>query len=203
MSTVTHPVVSPQGEAERIPPLQNGDRLTRAEFERRYDAMPGLHNAQLIEGVVHMPSPVSYRGHCNPHFNLIGWLSLYTIATPGVEGGDNGTLRLDLDNAPQPDAFLIVLPSHGGQARIDAEDYIVVRRNWSPKYRPPRSASTSTRSSTPTGATASANTSSGACSTAPSIGSSFAKAGTTPWLQAPTCCFGVKPAPACGSTRPP
>ncbi len=86
--------------------------------------MLGLHNAQLIEGVVHMPSPVSYRGHCNPHFNLIGWLSMYTIGTPGVEGGDNGTLRLDLDNAPQPDAFLIVLPSHGGQARIDADDYI-------------------------------------------------------------------------------
>ena len=24
----------------RIPPLQNGDRLTRDEFERRYEAMP-------------------------------------------------------------------------------------------------------------------------------------------------------------------
>jgi Uma2 family endonuclease len=52
-------------------------------------------------------------------------LSLYTTGTPGVEGGDNGTLRLDLDNAPQPDAFLIVLPTHGGQVRIDADDYIV------------------------------------------------------------------------------
>lgn len=123
MSTLAHSAASPK-EAERIPPLQNGDRLTRAEFERRYNAMPDVHNAQLIEGVVHMPSPVSYRGHCNPHFNLIGWLSMYTIGTPGVEGGDNGTLRLDLDNAPQPDAFLIVLPSHGGQGRIDAEDYI-------------------------------------------------------------------------------
>jgi Uma2 family endonuclease len=99
--------------------------LTRAEFERRYDAMPDLHNAQLIEGVVFMPSPVSHRHHGNPHFNLIGWLSMYTIRTPGVEGGDNGTLRLDLDNAPQPDAYLIVLPSHGGQARIDGEGYIV------------------------------------------------------------------------------
>jgi Uma2 family endonuclease len=125
MSTLTHPAAPPKAEVERIPPLQNGDRLTRAEFERRYNAMPNVHNAQLIEGVVHMPSPVSYRGHCNPHFNLIGWLSLYTIGTPGVEGGDNGTLRLDMDNAPQPDAFLIILPSHGSQARIDADDYIV------------------------------------------------------------------------------
>jgi hypothetical protein len=35
-----------------IPPLQNGDRLTRDEFERRYHAMPQLKHAELIEGVV-------------------------------------------------------------------------------------------------------------------------------------------------------
>lgn len=42
----------------------------------------------------------------------------------GVRGGNNSSLRLDLDNEPQPDAFLIVLPSHGGQARIDGEGFI-------------------------------------------------------------------------------
>ena len=128
MSTATStPAVPtrPALPAPATPPLQNGDRLTRVEFERRYAAMPDLHNAQLIEGVVYMPSPVSYRHHGAPHFDLITWLGLYRIATPGVEGGDNATLRLDLANAPQPDAFLIVLPSHGGQARIDADDYIV------------------------------------------------------------------------------
>lgn len=31
-----------------IPPLENGDRLTRAGFERRYEAMPGLKKAELI-----------------------------------------------------------------------------------------------------------------------------------------------------------
>jgi Uma2 family endonuclease len=105
--------------------LQNGDRLTRIEFERRYAAMPQVNKAQLIEGVVFMPSPVSHTNHGNPHFNLIGWLSTYTMYSPGVEGGDNSTLRLDLDNAPQPDAYLIILPTHGGQVRIDAEGYIV------------------------------------------------------------------------------
>ena len=35
-----------------IPPLENGDKLTRAEFERRYHAMPNLKKAELIEGVV-------------------------------------------------------------------------------------------------------------------------------------------------------
>src|SRR5438874_10548461 len=107
-----------------IPPLQPGDRLTRAEFERRYDATPNLKKAELIDGVVIMPPPVSAGGHSSPHFDLIGWLSVYRNATPGVEGGDNGSLRLDLDNMPQPDAFLRILESCGGQSRIDADDYV-------------------------------------------------------------------------------
>ena len=39
------------------PPLEPGDRLSRAEFERRYVAMPHVKKAELIEGVVYMPSP--------------------------------------------------------------------------------------------------------------------------------------------------
>ena len=108
----------------RIPPLQNGDRLTRDEFEHRYYAMPHVNKAQLIEGVVYMPSPVTHTHHGNPHFNLIGWLSGFAMYTPGVEGGDNGSLRLDLDNEPQPDAYLIIRPDHGGQVRIE-DGYIV------------------------------------------------------------------------------
>ncbi len=110
--------------AQSTPPLENGDRLTRAEFERRYDAMPHLKKAELIEGVVYMPSPVRFERQSSPHFDLIGWLALYRAATPGVRGGDNGSIRLDLDNMPQPDAFLLILPSHGGQARISADDFI-------------------------------------------------------------------------------
>src|SRR3954454_9356608 len=110
--------------ATRVPYLENGDHLTRAEFERRYDAMPHLKKAELIEGVVYMPSPVRYKHHSRPHFDLIGWLAQYRAATPGVEGGDNGSIRLDLDNMPQPDAFLMVLPECGGQARISDDDYV-------------------------------------------------------------------------------
>src|SRR5438093_9991780 len=115
MESVTKTPATPSRAAEKIPPLQHGDRLTRAEFERRYDAMPHLKKAELIEGVVYMPSPVTHRYHGNPHFNLIFWLGGYAAATPGLEGGDNASLRLDLDNEPQPDAYLIVLPTHGGQ----------------------------------------------------------------------------------------
>src|SRR5947209_9605761 len=88
---------------QAIPPLENGDRLTRAEFERRYDAMAHLKKAELIEGVVYVGSPVSHERHGKPHFHLIGWLTHYWTATPGVDGGDTSSLRLDLDNMPQPD----------------------------------------------------------------------------------------------------
>ena len=83
-----------------IPPLENGDRLTRAEFERRYDAMPGLKKAELIEGEVYMPSPVRHGRHSHPHSWLVAWVVNYEMDTPGVEAGDNGSVRLDLDNEP-------------------------------------------------------------------------------------------------------
>jgi Uma2 family endonuclease len=107
-----------------IPPLENGDRLTRAEFERRYEAMPHLKKAELIEGVVYVPSPVSLEDHGEPHFDLITWLGYYRAYTPGVQGGDNSTLRMDLDNEPQPDAFLRILPNHGGQSSTDSDGYV-------------------------------------------------------------------------------
>jgi hypothetical protein len=110
--------------SSQIPPLENGDRLTRAEFERRYEAMPHIKKAELIEGVVHMPSPTRYRRHGRPSRHLSTWLGVYEAATPGVEGGDNTTARLDLDNEPQPDAFLLIDPARGGQAHISADDYI-------------------------------------------------------------------------------
>src|SRR5271165_5952157 len=103
----------------RILRLEPGDSLTREEFERRYDAMPGLKKAELIEGVVYMPSPVRFLGHGSQHGDMMGWLWLYRIATPGVRTGDNPTVRLDPTNDPQPDALLIIDPARGGQTRIE------------------------------------------------------------------------------------
>lgn len=84
-------------------PLENGDRLTRHEFEQRYQAMPQLKKAELIEGVVYVPSPLRFEPHAEPHGSIVGWLWVYRIATPGVRLGDNATVRLDMDNEPQPD----------------------------------------------------------------------------------------------------
>ena len=41
-------VTAPPGT---LPPLENGDRLTRSDFEQRYDAMPYVKKAELIEGI--------------------------------------------------------------------------------------------------------------------------------------------------------
>ena len=81
-----------------IPPLEPGDHLTCDEFERRYEAMPGNRKAELIEGVVYIPSPVRFDQHGSPHAILIGCLMLYWASTPGVQVGANTTVRLDLDN---------------------------------------------------------------------------------------------------------
>jgi Uma2 family endonuclease len=117
------PTSRPQ-PGEKLPPLETGDRLTRAEFERRYEAMPHLKKAELIEGVVYVPSPVRLRRHGHPHAHLIGWLVAYEAGTPGVLTGDNATARLDLDNEPQPDALLLIDPARGGQARISEDDFV-------------------------------------------------------------------------------
>jgi Uma2 family endonuclease len=120
MSVATTEVAAvPQLQTLRpqVPPLRNGDRLTRTEFERRYGAMPNVHKAELVEGVVYMPSPVNTEEHADPHADMITWLGFYRTFTPGVRVGDNGTLRLDMDNEPQPDVFLRILPEHGGQSR--------------------------------------------------------------------------------------
>jgi Uma2 family endonuclease len=119
-SKPTDPTEPPGG----IPPLENGDMLSRAEFERRYDAMPELKKAELIEGEVYVGSPVRYRRHSKPHGQVMTWIGTYAAGTPGLGAGDNGSIRLDLDNEPQPDVFLIIEPEHGGRVVISEDDYV-------------------------------------------------------------------------------
>jgi Uma2 family endonuclease len=104
-----------------VPQLESGDRLTRAEFERRYEATPETFKAELIEGVVYVASPVR-AFHGTPHAALVTWLGVYWAATPGVSTADNTTTRLDLDNEPQPDALLRI--ETGGTSTISADGYI-------------------------------------------------------------------------------
>lgn len=122
---------APQTQAaEPVPALEPGDRLSRAEFERRYAAMPHIKKAELIEGVVYMPSPVRMRRHGDPHSALVGCTFYYRAFTPIVFSGADTTARLDLDNEPQPDAMLLIDPLFGGQARISLDDYVEGAPEW-------------------------------------------------------------------------
>lgn len=111
--------------AEQLPPLESGDRLSRAEFERRYEAMPHLKKAELINGVVYVGSPVLIPTHAQPHAQVITILGNYVFATPGVDFADNGSVRMDDDNEPQPDVCLWINAPGKGQAHVDEDDYLL------------------------------------------------------------------------------
>jgi Uma2 family endonuclease len=107
-----------------LPPLESGDRLTRPEFERRYAAAPHIKKAELIEGTVYVASPLRHEQHGKPHSRVMTWLGVYQAMTPGVDLSVEPTVRLDLDNEPQPDAVLFIEANAGGQTRISADGYI-------------------------------------------------------------------------------
>ncbi|MBE9169823.1 Uma2 family endonuclease [Pleurocapsales cyanobacterium LEGE 06147] len=112
-------------KTEEIPRLENGDRLSRPEFERRYHAMPNHQKAELIERVVYLvASPLRFERHAEPHASILTWLTTYRIFTPRTRVGDTPTVRLDLDNEPQPDAVLFLDRSVGGQVQISEDDYL-------------------------------------------------------------------------------
>lgn len=108
----------------RPEPLENGERLTATEFLRRYEAMPRLKKAELIEGVVYMGSPVRYSQHGHADGLVQLWLGSYAAQTPGVEFAPNTTAQLDIDNVPQPDSLLRIGQEYGGQSRVDSSDYL-------------------------------------------------------------------------------
>ncbi len=110
---------------KQLPRLENGDQLTAREFLRRYSAMPEVKKAELVNGIVHMSSPVRTDKHSDPDALLQGWLFNYALATPGTRNSANGTVRLGPDDVPQPDASLRLLPECGGRARVDEKGYLV------------------------------------------------------------------------------
>jgi Uma2 family endonuclease len=119
----------PSSESERratptVQPLENGDQLTAREFLRRYEAMPEPKKAELIEGIVYMGSPVRLREHGRPDNLLQTWLGYYAARTSGTECASNTTTRLDLENVPQPDCLLRILPEAGGRSEIDSKGYL-------------------------------------------------------------------------------
>ena len=97
--------------------LITGMKLSLEEFLSRWEAIPELKKAELIDGVVYVSSPVG-ADHCSKDSMLIWWLSCYAEETPGCDAGNNGTWIM-LGQSPQPDSFLRILPSHGGASRVE------------------------------------------------------------------------------------
>ncbi len=98
--------------------LVDGQRLDQPTFHALYEAMPPGTRAELIDGVVHMPSPVG-RAHGRAQVPVIVWLDYYAENTPGVEVLDNTTTMLGWKSEPQPDGMLRILPECGGRTRAE------------------------------------------------------------------------------------
>ena len=103
----------------RIPPLENGDHLCASEFLRRYEGMPEVKKAELIQGIAYMTSPVCTDVHGEPDNLIQTWLGTYAASQPGIRAATNATLRLGPDDVPHPDAMLFRDAAHGGQATLD------------------------------------------------------------------------------------
>ena len=99
-------------------PLHAGQRLDQIDFHERYEAMPPGIKAELIDGVVQMPSPVG-REHCRATDAATVWLRYYEERTPGVEALGNASTALGTNDEVQPDVLLRILPELGGLSGND------------------------------------------------------------------------------------
>lgn len=99
--------------------LLPGQAATRDDFLRRWEALPELKNAELIDGNVYLSSPVSNR-HGRYEVLLHVWMGAHEAAAPGCEAGSNGTWFL-LESAPQPDGDRRIFPRFGGQSRQEGD----------------------------------------------------------------------------------
>jgi Uma2 family endonuclease len=124
VQTIDRMTPSDSARTVKSPPLNAGDHLSRLEFERRYQAHPEIKKAELLEGVVYMPSPVHFEQHGRPHSDIITWLGVYRASTFGVLTGDNATVRLDFENEVQPDALLRLEARLGGRSHVTEDDYL-------------------------------------------------------------------------------
>jgi Uma2 family endonuclease len=107
-----------------IEPLAVGDKRSREEFLRLWEAHPNIKRAELLGGTVYMPSPLSV-DHGDTEFNTGGWLSAYSAHTPGTAGGHNTTSYI-LEETPQPDLNLRIRPEYGGGSWVE-DSYLAGR----------------------------------------------------------------------------
>lgn len=123
--------------ARSLPPLENGDQLDQKTFHTRYEAMPEDYRAELIGGIVFVPSPRRVP-HSRSQQLVVCWLDEYAEATPGTDALMSNTQILGPESKPEPDGCLFIAPGYGGQVYIDKDRYL----NGSPELIVEVSAST-------------------------------------------------------------
>ena len=106
------------------PELESGDRLTPDEFHRRYCLRPDIRKAELINGVVYVPSPARWGRHGKHQALVVLWLGMYVVERPELGIGDNDSVFLTGGHEVQPDAFLFRLTGPGAGARVTEDGYI-------------------------------------------------------------------------------
>ncbi len=109
--------------ARYVPLFENGERMDQNTFMALYEQTPKGFRAELINGEVHLPSPVSLR-HGRPHRLVCQWLGEYADETAGTDAFLDATAILSDDSVPQPDLSLIVIPEAGGQTAENARGYL-------------------------------------------------------------------------------
>ena len=117
----------------RVPLLQNGQRLDRAEFHERYKSMPSRTKAELIEGIVRMPSPLS-NDHGEANFPLVVWIDYYLEKTPGLRGAINASTLLDNRRSRNRTSWC-GFRANSAAAREWKTDSLSALPNWSSKSR--------------------------------------------------------------------
>ena len=103
--------------------MENGDMLTLGEFLRRYEEMHEIYKAELIEGIVHLPSPVRIDTHAEHDGIIHGWLLVYA-SEQGLKFYPNATLLLDSENSCQPDSILCSKPEKSGHVWLNKKGYL-------------------------------------------------------------------------------
>ena len=101
-----------------LPPLVAGEHLDQPTFHERYEAMPDGAWAELVGGVVYMPSPVRNE-HGDFDDDVSYWYGHYKRFTKGLRSGKNSTVILDEIGETQPDGHLRIPEDLGGQTRIE------------------------------------------------------------------------------------
>ncbi len=117
MSTIDEP------RTRTLPPLIAGQRLDQPTFHERYEAMPPETRAELVGGVVYMPSPLR-TDHGDVTTDVSYWLGQYKRFTKGVRSPNNATVKLNRTGEVQPDTQLRIPAELGGQSTIDEGGYI-------------------------------------------------------------------------------